>query len=80
MPDDVLAVQFKLTECLFAPVAERELTAGESAALLVTEKLPVTAPAEAGSKVMLKLAFCPAAKVKGSVWPETLNPAPLAVA
>lgn len=79
MPEEVLAVQASVTECLLAPIAEREVV-GELAALLTNEKLPVTPPPALGSKVMLKLAFCPEANVKGKVWPETLNPAPVTAA
>jgi hypothetical protein len=56
------------------------VTAGEFVALLATERLPVTLPAEAGAKVTLKLVSCPAERLKGRDGPETLKPEPLTVA
>lgn len=61
-------------------MAESVTRLGESEALLTTDKSPLTLPAVEGSKVTLKLVFCPAAKVRGSDGPFTLTPAPVAVA
>jgi len=47
----------------------------EAVEVMVT--LPLALPAEAGVKVTLKLALCPAVKVTGAVIPLTLNPVPL---
>jgi hypothetical protein len=61
------------------PVPESAMESGELVALLATEILPVTAPAEAGVKVAVKVAVCPGF----SITPETpvaLKPAPETVA
>ena len=55
------------------------MTSGELAALLVTVTLPDRLLAVAGSNVTLNEVDCPAARVRGSVQPETLNPAPLSL-
>jgi hypothetical protein len=45
-------------------------------ALLTTDTLPVTLPEVVGLKITLKVVVCPAAKVRGSVRPLVLKPAP----
>lgn len=80
MLGDVLATQLKVTECLFTPVAESETRPGELLALLATERLPVMLPLVAGSKITLKVVFCPAARIRGKVGPLTENPAPVIAA
>jgi len=47
-------------------------------ALLVTTTFPVTAPAEVGANLTLKLVLCPADSVTGELIPLTPYPAPLA--
>lgn len=54
----------------------REIAAGEFVALLTTVTLPERLPVEVGAKVTLKEVDCPAARLKGSVIPVVLNPAP----
>lgn len=49
------------------------MASGESAAVLITEALPVMFPAAVGVKVRLKLALCPAANVMGNAGPVALN-------
>jgi hypothetical protein len=53
---------------------------GESVALLVSERLPVTLPAAAGAKLTLKLAVWPALSASGSVGPVKLKPVPVIAA
>ena len=72
---EVLAPHDKFTAWI--PVPERGSLAGEFVALLTIETLPVTLPAAVGAKVTLKLAFCPAGKVKGRDRPLTLKPVPV---
>ncbi len=45
----------------------------------LTARLPVTLPLDVGAKVTLMFTLCAAASVKGSVGPEALNPAPVAL-
>jgi hypothetical protein len=80
MFDEALAAHVRVTECCLAPVAETDTTAGEFEAVLATERLPVTLPAAAGSKITVKVVFCPAARLKGKAGPLTLNPAPVLMA
>ena len=49
-------------------------------ALLVIETLPFALPLDCGAKVVLNVALCPAARVKGKLSPVTLKPDPVAVA
>ena len=62
------------------PVPLRDTAAGEFGALLVIDRLPVTAPADAGANFSVKLLDCPAVKESGSVNPAVLNPLPVTVA
>lgn len=80
IPDELLAVQLRVTVCWFAPVAESAAAVGEFVALLRTERLPVTLPAVVGLKVTLKLVFCPAANVNGRAGPVKLKPVPVPAA
>src|SRR5437667_10549727 len=77
--DEVLGVQFKVTEWLTAaaPDPESEMARGELVALLVTVTLPERLPVVVGANVTLKEVDCPAARVTGSAKPVALNPAPL---
>jgi len=77
--DEVLGVQFKVTEWLTAaaPDPESEMARGEFVALLVTVMLPERLPVVVGAKVTLKEVDCPATRVTGSAKPAVLNPAPL---
>ena len=65
--------------CGCTPVPLREITEGELVAVLTTVTLPETLPAEVGAKLTLRLADCPAARLRGSVIPLALYPAPLAL-
>lgn len=58
----------------------RETAAGESDALLIMETLPVKLPAAPGAKTALKLALCPAARLRGRESPVRSKPVPVAVA
>jgi hypothetical protein len=49
------------------------MASGESAAVLITEALPVMFPAVVGVNARLKLALCPAANVMGNAGPVALN-------
>jgi len=60
--------------CTAAP--DSAIIAGEFVALLTTETLPVTLPTAVGAKAIFNEAFCPAAKVRGSVSPLAVKPAP----
>src|SRR4030095_8948083 len=79
--DEVLGVQFKVTEWLTgaAPDPESEMARGELVALLVTATLPERFPVVVGANVTLKEVDCPAARVTGSAKPVALHPAPLRV-
>jgi hypothetical protein len=57
------------------PLPLRAIVAGEFAALLFTNTLPVTEPVAVGAKFTLNVVLCPAVKVSG-VRPLTLKPAP----
>jgi hypothetical protein len=74
-----LGVQSKVTEWLTGavPDPESETASGELAALLVTVTLPIKLPMVIGANVALNEADCPAASVRGSAKPVSLNPAPL---
>jgi hypothetical protein len=54
----------------------RAICAGEFAALLATNTLPVTEPAAVGAKFILNVALCPAVKLSGAVIPLAVKPAP----
>jgi hypothetical protein len=75
--DEVLGVQFKVTEWLTAaaPDPESEMAKGELVALLVTVALPERLPVLVGANVTLKEVDCPAARVTGRAKPAALNPA-----
>jgi len=77
--DEVLGVQFKVTEWFTGavPDPESEMVRGELVALLVTVTLPEKLPEVVGANVMLKDVDCPAARVRGSAKPVALNPAAL---
>ena len=77
--DEVLGIQFKVTEWLAAaaPDPESEMASGELVALLVTVTLPERFPVVVGANVTLKEVDCPAARVTGCAEPLALNPAPL---
>jgi len=47
--DDGLAVQARPTVCVWTPVPDRVMVAGEFVALLAMVTLPVTAPAAVGA-------------------------------
>lgn len=66
--------------CIVMPEPDSGTARGEFAAVLVIEMLPVALAAVVGAKPAVKLALCPADKVKGSVRPLKLKPAPLGVA
>jgi hypothetical protein len=61
------------------PVPLREIVSGEFGALLTSDIVPVTLPAELGPKTALNVADFPAAMVAGAVIPVVLNPAPATV-
>jgi hypothetical protein len=65
--------------CGCTPVPLREIDAGELVALLTTVTLPERLPVEVGANVTLKDVDWPAARLKGSVIPLVLYPAPLAL-
>jgi hypothetical protein len=58
-------------------VALSDRFAGEFAALLTSESVPLTVPADCVVNCTLKVLFCPAATVRGRESPVVLNPAPL---
>jgi hypothetical protein len=62
--------------CDGAPVALRAIVVGEPGALVVSEMLPDTAPAEVGVKIALIVALLPAEIVCGEK-PGMVNPAPV---
>jgi len=76
-----LGVQLKVTLWLAGevPVPESATTKGEFVALLTTVTLPARLPVEAGAKLTLKEAVCPAARLKGSAIPLVVKPAPLSM-
>jgi hypothetical protein len=47
---------------------------------LTKERLPLTLPLDWGAKITLKLALCPAARVRGTAGPARLNPEPVIAA
>ena len=51
-----------------------------SEASLAKATFPFTVPADCGAKTTLKVVLCPGVKVKGTVSPFKLNPAPVTVA
>jgi hypothetical protein len=57
-----------------------EIASGELGASLTSEIDPVALPAELGVNTTLKVVFCPAAMLIGTVRPEMLNPAPVTLA
>jgi hypothetical protein len=66
--------------CPCVPVPDRAIEAGEPAALLTTEMLPLAAPADVGANVAVNEALLPAPIFIGIVAPLMLNPAPDTVA
>ena len=76
-----LGVQLKVTLWLAGevPVPESATTKGEFVALLTTVTLPARLPVEAGTKLTLKEAVCPAARLNGSAIPVVVKPAPLSL-
>jgi hypothetical protein len=53
---------------------------GALEALLLIVTVPLTAPVDVGSKPMVSAAVCPGFSVIGALTPDTVNPAPVAVA
>lgn len=74
---DVLAVHDRLTRCCTAavPVPLTACATGAFVALLVNVTLPEVAPLAVGVNVMVKLALCPALRLRGSVRPLSANSA-----
>ncbi len=66
--------------CPCVPVPDKAIAAGEPAALLTTEILPVAAPADVGAKVAVNDELPPALMFIGIVAPLMLNPVPETVA
>ena len=64
---------------VFAAVALplRTTVAGEFAALLTSETVPLALPADCAVNCTLKLLDCPAARVSGRLRPVVLKPAPV---
>jgi hypothetical protein len=62
------------------PVPDNATTTLEFVASLVTVKVPLVAPADAGAKTTLNVLLVPAAKVSGRVRPFKLKPVPVAEA
>jgi len=58
------------------PLPLRAICAGEFAALLLTNKLPLTEPVAVGAKFTLNVVLCPAPKLSG-VNPLIVKPAPV---
>ena len=58
----------------------RRTVAGEDAAVLVSETLPLTFPVDCAVNCTLKLLDCPAARVSGTLNPVVLKPAPVTFA
>ena len=61
--------------CMLVPLSE--IAFGELVALLMTLRLPVALPAEAGAKLTVSGKFCPGASVTFPEKPLTANPAPV---
>ena len=60
------------------PLPLRAICADEFAALLVTDKLPLTEPVALGAKFTVNVVLCPAPKLNG-VRPLVVKPAPVTV-
>src|ERR1700686_3844917 len=58
------------------PAPLSAMAEGGLVASLTRDKLPVEAPADLGLNCTLKVAVLPALNVRGSIKPESLNPAP----
>jgi hypothetical protein len=71
----VLGTQASTTEGS-PPIPEREMIAGEFAALLVTVTRPDMAPVARGSNVASRVADCPGARIKPLETPLTVYRAP----
>jgi hypothetical protein len=59
------------------PVPERLTVDAALAALLLSARLPVTAPAVLGLNSTLNVLLCPAARVRGTLRPEVVKPVPV---
>lgn len=59
------------------PVPDKDMVSVGLLAFEVSVTLPLAALAEAGAKVTLKVALCPADRVTGAVMPLRLKPVPL---
>lgn len=85
-PLDPTFTELKLTldgltvSCMVVPVPDSGTARGEFVAVLANKMLPVTLVVPVGAKLAVKLALCPAARVKGNVRPVRLKPMPLGVA
>jgi hypothetical protein len=73
----VLAVQERTTDSAPVPVPDTETVAGEFVALLAIVTVPVTAPADVGSNVMLSVAVWLGVNTNPAATPLALNPAPV---
>jgi len=62
------------------PVPLSATTTGVEVALLVTDKLPLKLPADAGVKLTENEAEPPGARVSGKTTPDNVNPVPEIVA
>jgi hypothetical protein len=78
-PKATLVVLNESVSVCATPVPLSGMLAGEFGALLTTDTLPVTAPAEAGRNCALKLADWPALSEIGKLSALVLNPLPLAL-
>ena len=54
------------------PLPVNAIVVGEFVALLITETPPVTLPAATGEKATVNVAFCPAARVRGTAKPPAM--------
>jgi hypothetical protein len=63
--------------CGCTPVPLKVIVEGELVAVLTTVTLPGRLPVEVGANLTLSVADCPAARLRGSVIPLVLYPAPL---
>lgn len=58
------------------PVPVKAIVSGEPGALLVTDTLPLAAPAVVGANVTVKVVVCPAFRLAGADHPLSVNPVP----
>jgi hypothetical protein len=61
------------------PVAESVTTVGVSLALLISARLPVMVPVEAGVKATAKVFATPGPRVAGNARPDKVKPLPVTV-